>query len=318
MASSPSAPPRTPGNVHPPAVAEFQPKEKIKAPGVKSAKAYGTLNDGSSYSEYAWEFLKRNRFYQAMVDKRTPAFDLAQWGYRPTPAHEVGFGLKHVKPYTESHADAIPDWAPIAAWTERLQHTIDHFKNHQPQIEYPGEQVAVVFDLAPICGPGTIALQTQAALAVKFLERLVNERAHISTKVKAPAPARPASESSTEPLAEPKNRPSKRLLRSYLMIADLLTSTKPALDETLPVARQNTKPKMPTMEEVAKLLPHYDENNGKAEKLTDAQRLTRAYDYAGAAWGLIYGWECLNLLKFEDWGPPCPKSPRLKSNGMER
>ncbi len=298
MASSPPAPRPVSGSVHPPMVADLRPKEKLKVPSLSTAKAYGALTDDSSYSEYAWEFLRRNRFYQAMVDKRSPAFDLAEWGYRPSPAHEVGFGLKHVKPYTQSHADAVPHWAPIAEWTDRMQHTIDHLKHHQPQIEYPGSQVAVVFDLAPAFGPGTVALQTQADLAVKYLEQLLAARANAQ-----PAPP-DDSKASTEPIYKPK----PALLRGYLRLADMLSSphTLP-FKEHLPKAMQRNTPVMLTMEEAATQMPDYDVTDDKRENITDGQRLDRARRYADKAWRLIYGWECLNLLKFDAWVPTKPK-----------
>ena len=300
MTSSPSIPSRVPGGIHPLMVANLLPKEKLKAPGIGTAKAYGTLTDGSSYSEYAWEFLRRNRFYQAMVDKRMPAFDLAEWGYRPSPAHEVGFGLKHVKPYTESYENSVPHWTPITAWTDRMQHTLDHFKHHRPQIEYPGAQVAVVFDLEPVFGPGTVALQTQAEIAVKYLERLLAARAN----------AQSGPPTGGEASIEPTYKPRPALLRGYLRLADVLSSpqTLPLTGkEHLPKAKQRNTPSMLTMDEAATLLPDYDVTDDKRENITDGQRLDRARRYADKAYRLIYGWECLNLLKFDAWVLPKPK-----------
>lgn len=307
MASHLSAPRRVPGGVHPHVVSDFTPKTKLKVPSIDNAKRYGSLDDDSSYSEYAWEFLRRNRFYQSMVDEETPVFDLNQWGYRPSPEHEVGFGLKKIKHYNDSHADAVPYWTPIAVWVARMQRSIDHFKHPSTQIEYPGTQVAVVFDLAPVLGPGTVALQTQANLAVKFLERLVIERAESSAK-SINAKAEVDGWGDVLPVAsklpaEPVNKPAKRLLREYLMIADLLSPNVPALDDSLPVDMSRPKPKMFTIIEAARLLPYPVGANGKKEKRTDSQLEDRAYRCAEEAWRLIYGWECLNLLKFEEWIP---------------
>lgn len=130
---------RDAGSIHPPMVSQFEPKKKLAVPKQGSAKEYAALNDDSA-SEYAWEFLRRNRFYQAMVDGTRPSFDLAQWGYRPTAAHEAGFGLQRVKHYSEGHDDSLPHWTPIAAMVDRMQDTVAHFKHHQPRIEIPARK----------------------------------------------------------------------------------------------------------------------------------------------------------------------------------
>lgn len=291
---------RDPGGVHPPIVAPFEPKKKLPVPKMGTTKEYAGLTDNSTYSEYAWEFLRRNRFYQAMVDGHRPSFDLAQWGYRPTLAHEPGFGLKRVKHYSESHKDSLPLWSPIAAMVDRMQDTIAHYKHLQPRIEYPGAQVAVVFDLAPVFGPGTVALQTQADIAVKYLERLLN------TSTLSRASHTTGGQAATEPT----NKPNRQLLRVCLKLADLLSNPQALLSEDteqLPMAKRRGKPGMITIEQAAMLLPVYDANDDKRQTVTDAQRCDRAYRYAEKAWRLIYGWECLCLLKFGEWELPPPK-----------
>lgn len=289
------------GRIHPTIVEHFEPKKILGAPRPGTAKEYAALNDDSFYSEYAWEFLRRNRFYQAMVDGTNPSFDLAQWGYRPTPAHEAGFGLQRVKHYSESHNDSLPRWTPIAAMVDRMQDTVAHFKHHQPRIEYPGAQVAVVFDLAPVFGPGTLALQTQADLAVKYLERLLSTSNLLQT----------SRTTGGEAARESTNKPNRQLLRGYLRLADLLSNPQTLLSEGtehLPMAKRRGKPGMITIEQAATLLPDYDVADDKRQTITDAQRCDRAYRYADKAWKMIYGWECLGLLKFDEWDLPPPKN----------
>ncbi|APW42030.1 hypothetical protein [Rhodoferax saidenbachensis] len=296
MATSNTTFAREVGRIHPTVVEHFEPQTKLGAPKPGNAKEYADLNDDSTYSMYAWEFLRRNRFYQAMVDDLCPSFDLAQWGYRPTPAHEPSFGLTHVKHYSESHEESLPHWAPIMMMAGRMQHTITHFKHHQSPIEYPGAQVAVVFDLAPVFGPGTVALQTQADFAVKYLERLLST-GNLSQAFHA---------SDDETVKEPTNRPNRQLLRGYLRLADVLSNPQTLLSENtdLPMAKRRGKPGLLTIEQAAALMPDYDVTDDKRQTITDDQRRDRAYRYADKAWKLIYGWECLSLLKFSEWEPP--------------
>lgn len=283
---------RDPGSVHPTMVEHFKPKEKILAPNKGTASDYAGLKDDSTYSEYAWEFLRRNRFYQAMVDGNRPAFDLAEWGYRPTPAHEPGFGLRRVKHYTERHDDSPPHWEPFAAMEDRLRHTRRHFKHHRPTIEYPGAQVAVVFDLAPVFGPGTCALQKQADFAVKYLERL--RKKYVPQEF-------------TASHIEAINQPTKKLLRGYLKLADLVSHPQAQLSEgkeDQPEHKGRARPGIITIKQAATMLPDYYLPVKKQESITDAKRDDAAYRFADEAWKHIYGWECLCLLKFQDWEPP--------------
>ena len=288
---------RDAGSIHPSIVSQFESKKKLTVPKQGTAKEYAGLNDDSTYSEYAWEFLRRNRFYQAMVDGTGPSFDLAQWGYRPTAAHEAGFGLQRVKHYSESHEDSLPHWTPIAAMVDRMQDTVAHFKHHQPRIEYPGAQVAVVCDLAPVFGPATVALQTQADFAVKYLERLLNTGNLLQT----------SRATGGDTAKESTNKPNRQLLRGCLRLADLLSNPQTLLSEGtehLPMAKRRGKPGMISIEQAATLLPDYDVAVDKRSTITDRQRRDRAYRYAENAWKLIYGWECLSLLKFGDWDLP--------------
>jgi hypothetical protein len=291
---------RDAGSVHPPMVSQFEPNKKLAVPKFGSAKEYAALNDDSLYSEYAWEFLRRNRFYQAMVDGTRPSFDLAQWGYRPTAAHEAGFGLQCVKHYSESHDDSPPQWTPIEAMVDRMKDTVAHFKHHKPRIEYPGAQVAVVFDLAPVFGPATVALQTQADFAVKYLERLLTTGNLLQT----------SRATGGEAAKESTNKPNRQLLRGYLRLADILSNPQTLLSEGtdhLPMAKRRGKPGMLTIEQAATLLPDYDVADDKRSTITDRQRRDRAYRYAENAWKLIYGWECLSILKFDQLELPSLK-----------
>lgn len=282
---------RDAGSIHPLMVSEFEPKKKLAVPKQGNAKEYAGLNDDSTYSEYAWEFLRRNRFYQAMVDAKRPSFDLNEWGYRPTPTHEAGFGLQRAKHYSESHEESAPPWTPLAAMAERMQDTVAHFRHLPARIEYPGTQIAVVFDLAPVFGPATTALQTQADFAVKYLERFLSMR------------NLPQASHAQEGQAatEPANKPNPQLLRGYLRLADVLSNPQSLLAENtdLPMAKRRGKPGMITIEQAATLMPIYDITTDKRSTITDAQRRDHAYRYAKKARKLIYGWECLCLLKFD-------------------
>ena len=109
---------------HPVQVADFQPDKSVCQKRSFTKNKYGNLNDQSTYAEYAWEFLRRNKFYQALIDtgtdNRAPHYPLPSWGYRQSDASEqnseweyhCGLWREPYKHYFEAYSDDL-GWYPI-------------------------------------------------------------------------------------------------------------------------------------------------------------------------------------------------------------
>lgn len=105
-----------------------------------------------SYSELAWEFLRRNRFYKALVDGRKKALPVSEWGYcwdcRVSRTH----GLIRLKPYWETYFDGEPPaWQGLQDFTDQLPTSVSMEPKTLSIALQPG-QVAIVFDVGGIIG----------------------------------------------------------------------------------------------------------------------------------------------------------------------
>ena len=132
------------------------------------------LSDQSSYHEFAWEFLRRNRFYQAMVDGRKNAISDSRWGYRWDTHVQRSHGLLRLKPYWEPYqVGQHPSWTGLDSFVEQLPKSTNmNYTTVSLQLR-PG-QVAVVFDVAG-CIAGQSPWEQQAWAIHQQLQRLCQQ-----------------------------------------------------------------------------------------------------------------------------------------------
>lgn len=105
-----------------------------------------------TYHELAWEFLRRNRFYQTLYDKAEGHIDAHHWGFRWHKNAPRSHGLIRLKSFHEAYNEgAPPAWEGLDGFAESLPtDPVENFKTVQIQLK-PG-QVVVVYDLAGIVG----------------------------------------------------------------------------------------------------------------------------------------------------------------------
>lgn len=284
--------------VHPTLVANYTPKQQFKIPLQGDAKHYGSLTDESPFAEYAWEFLRRNRFYQAMIDDVNPSFNLDQWGYSAGPGHVSSCGLAEpYKHYAESYTENPPVWWPLWAIETRLQDTLKSRKFERLDNDYPGLQVPFMFDVSPVFGPGSMGLQMQADLAVMRIEKYLKSR-------NKPTPRGLVY------------RPGKPKLRILLRLADLLSY--PQKVESEGIASKAPQSQMINATQAAGLLGDFNFNDadGSTSHKTQKQREESTFDRVENARAFIYEWHCLTLLTFasQEKEPPKKRKTSPTSN----
>lgn len=260
----------------------YTPKYSIEKGDLFAEEArYGHLDDSTSYAEYAWEFLRRNSFYQRMIDNTAPQH-IELWGYLPSPGHLPHFGVCRPIPYRNKYSTSIR-WEPIEQSRllirEAIMKTAGLGPANQPIIEVKGPQTALVIDLSEQFGPDCIGLRHQLEIAVEEL----------------------ASWMTKKQLKEEHIKPSKRTLRTYLQMADCLTYPQRLWAESI---KGYGPAHLITVDQAAEhLLFEAVTFRLLSEKLREAEfkrRQDRAYRYAKQAWDYIYKWKCLNLLTYPD------------------
>jgi hypothetical protein len=291
--------------LHPPEVSERRPAWPLAIPDANDERRYSDLDDESSYSEYAWAFLRRNRFYQWCCDGRSP-FPLTHWGYRPSDEHEFTFGLVQLKHYAESfsYEGAVAvKWIGIHIFEEQLRQVVRKPGTTPiavPAIEFPRHQVGIVFDISPTIGSQAATIDIQIALARAHLHKLIDDK--------------------YERLSTIQNAPIKRLLRAQLRVADLLSAPEELALAAEPdpksvfaataaralAAKQKaySSSRHLKIADIADLIPSFDLKRTPKTKFllpTVTQRLSRASDLATAAWKNMYGWNFMNWLQFDKW-----------------
>lgn len=142
-------------SIHPPESAKFA---EPKRPAEKWDDV--ELDQYSSHAEFAWEFLRRNRFYQALVDKRKDVPPLDDWGFKWHPNAEPTHGLVKVKPYWEAYYEGEPpQWRGLDDFLAQLPKDCDPTRREFKTTLQPG-QIAIVLDIGGTFG-GKSPWQTQ-------------------------------------------------------------------------------------------------------------------------------------------------------------
>lgn len=305
-------------DVHPTLLANWGPKHQIEPEIILDTDNYDGLNDNSTFSEYAWAFLRRNRFYQMLVDSPENAYAVSLWGHKPndepddeteapvgrgrisrdiTVHKKFHCGLVKIKPYSEAYTEGVPvEWRGIHTFYKELSsypRTATRPQPQWPEVSRIGE-MAFVFDVDYLHGPETNAIDIQ----LKIARELMIEEAN---KIGCPPQVS-------------NNPPSRQELRAMLHVTDLLSleekrgkqeTNKPAEVGNKLEKEQDTDQKKAEsrLKRVAsKLLPQDVWRNGN-EKENDSNqtRYKRASELVTAAYQAIYEWKLLTWLQFDDW-----------------
>lgn len=142
-------------SIHPPDSAKFA---ESKRPAEKWSKV--DLDEYAPYSVFAWEFLRRNRFYQALVDQRKNAPPLDQWGFKWHPNAEPTHGLLQAKPYWEAYYEGKPpQWQGLDDFLKQLPKDFEPTHREFKANLQPG-QIAIILDVGGTFG-GRSPWQTQ-------------------------------------------------------------------------------------------------------------------------------------------------------------
>lgn len=262
---------RPSGKFHPGQVANFSSAKVVALERSFTKNKYGNLTDKSTYAEYAWEFLRRNKFYQALIDAGTgnevSPYSLASWGYRQSDSKEndseweyhCGLWRKPFKHYSEVYTTDIT-WYPI----EYMRQSMCGALGRTTELEDTSTQLQITIDLGRKFGPEVSGLKKQLEIAEKIVttyHQYLKDGAWLNGELEI-------------------HPTEKRILRRYLYVADLYTQLesekkKPAESWTGYIANH-----------LKKVQPKFSE--------TDVNK------YAKSAFEYIYQWHCLGLLTLTD------------------
>lgn len=184
----------------------------------------------------------------------------------------------------ESHIKAKDSvtikWEGVHSFVER------HTKIHPSQpgcskeIEFPRSEFRMVFDIDPILGASSSAIEIQINIAREILTKRA-EKFGFAPTTRA-------------------QKPDRKDLRSWLRIADLLSperNSEQGVKGDEIELQWDIDEKRPRMEAAGlKLLP-YDRGNAK----TNQHAAKRASNLAEKSFNVIYKWKFLNWLQFDDW-----------------
>lgn len=249
--------------IHPESTAAFsQPAQDLSGIDL-------TIQD--SYNEFAWEFLRRNRFYQAVVDEHMESLPDSQWGYKWHENVARGHGLVRYKPYWEAYMeDEPPAWKGLDSFAERLPTKVDLTPSSVTIALEPG-QVAVVFDVAGLI-QGQSPWNIQAWALHERLSELCNTQ--LETQEVGGKP------------------PHKKVLLRRLKMFDLLSEGWP-IDEAAKKLHYRQKRTPKQVAQAASPFSPMHLQLGKSEPVTTA------YDDANTAYDLVYRHGYLGLLQGE-------------------
>lgn len=256
---------------HPEQVANFSSNKVVALARSFTKNKYGNLTDKSTYAEYAWEFLRRNKFYQALIDAHTndkvPHHALPSWGYRQNNTNgqssewefHCGLWREPYKHYSEAYSTDIA-WYPI----EYLRQTMCGKLGRTKTLEDTSTQLHITIDLGHKFGPEVSGLKKQLEIAEQIVttyHQYLKGGAWLNGELEI-------------------HPTEKRILRRYLYVADLFTQLE----------SEKKKPTESWTDYIAnnlkKVQPKFSE--------TDVNKCAKsAFEY-------IYQWHCLGLLTLVD------------------
>lgn len=254
---------RPTGAIHPESTNKFSESKKP----VKSIE----VNQHSSYGEFAWEFLRRNRFYQALVERKRYRVPETQWGYKWNPAVSRSHGLVRLKPHWESYQKGEPpSWLGLGSFAEQLP-LATSMEYISVEVKLRPGQIAVVFDVGNLIA-GQSPWQKQADAVEQRLKLLCK------------------NDFDSEPIG---GKPDHRsVLLRRLKMFDMLSAGK-----TLAFAADAldlTYKKKKTGKKVNSPIEYF--------RLPSKQKpITTAYDDATEAYNLVYRHGYMNLLRGDDF-----------------
>ena len=249
--------------IHPLSTQPFEgSKRKLRA-------AELTVQD--SYHEFAWEFLRRNRFYQALVDKHKKSIPELEWGYAWHVSVPRTHGLVRLKPYWETYDEGNPPaWIGLDSFAERLPTHAD-MSAKTVSVDLQAGQVAVVLDLAGLIH-GQSPWDIQAWALRERLQELCGR--HFQADAVSGKPAH------------------KKVLLRRLRMFDLLSAGM-ALDKAaLELKYRQRKP-------VAKVKGTASPFDSMHLQIGKSEPVTTAFEDASEAYNLVYRHGYIGLLRGE-------------------
>lgn len=246
-----------------------EPTKKFNNPKRKLSQVELTIED--SYNEFAWEFLRRNRFYQALVDGRENLVPESRWGYTWHPNIGRVHGLVRLKPYWETYRDGDPPaWIGLDSFAERLPITTNmEFKTVAIELQ-PG-QIAVVFDVAGLIhGQSPWDIQA-SALSERLKELCENEFQTSEIRGKPP---------------------HKKVLIRRLKMFDLLDEGRTLDKAAIELKYRQKKPVSKVKSSASPFAPMH-------LQLGKPEPVTTAFDDASEAYNLVYRHGYIALLRGE-------------------
>jgi hypothetical protein len=130
------------GEFHPPKtrIWTFENEKRINTDG---------LDENTDSIVFAWELLRRNKYYMALVERKKGAIPESEWGFRWDKKVERIHGLMELKNYWEKFDEGKPPrWIGLDAFAEQVQSQQIGKEAKQTQVTLKPGQIAVVFDLA--------------------------------------------------------------------------------------------------------------------------------------------------------------------------
>jgi hypothetical protein len=224
------------------------------------------VNEDSGYLEFAWECLRRNRYYMALVDKKGKTRPDTEWGYQWHKDVPRSHGLMELKPYTEGYNEGSPPrWVGLDSFAESFPTTASLETITVPITLKPG-QVAIIYDLGGHFGDSPWSAQTFTThIELRKLAKKLYSVEGLSFKDK-----------------------HKKILLRRLAMFDSISSGQSIQFAAQKLLGERARTKRVKAGEVARLFPSEEHKTS-----------TTAYDDADAAYDLIYRHGYIKLIGAE-------------------